>query len=285
MEVHAAERAVRVVVVDRLAVLDAVAGVVEPRAGGHRAGVERRGGRHDLERRARRVEAGRGAVQQPCRRRAGRRPAEDLAVVPLDLVGVVARRCSHGEHGAGGRLEGDGGAAVPGERALRGALELRVDRQRDRVADDGLPRQCVELRAEHRAQAAVRAGEIVVQRPLDPGPRASLGRVADEVRGQIPLWIAAEVERLAVHLLLPVRGQHRAVRRANEPALDLELGDALDGVVLTRGEVSRCPGLPVRRAHDEGTDQDEADERDPADLGIHGRAPPRGSRRAAAPPA
>ena len=158
---------------------------------------------------------------------------------------------------------------LPAERPLRGALELGIDRQRDGVADDGLPRQRVELRAEHRAQAAVRAREVVVQRALEPRPRARLRRVADDVGREISLRIAAEVERLAVHLPLPVRGQQRAVGGANEASLDLELGDALDGVVLPGREIARGPRLPVRRAHDESSDQHEPDEGDPADLGVH----------------
>ena len=48
----------------------------------------------------------------------------------------------------------------------------------------------------------------------------------------VSLRVAAEVERLAVHLIHAVRGEHSAVGRADEPALDLELGDALDRVVL-----------------------------------------------------
>ena len=90
MEVDAAEWAVGVVVVDGLAVLDAVTRVGEARARGDLPGVERRCGGHELERRAGCVEAGRGAVEQPRRRRARRRAAKDLPVVPLHLVCVVA---------------------------------------------------------------------------------------------------------------------------------------------------------------------------------------------------
>ena len=149
------------------------------------------------------------------------------------------------------------------------ALEPRVDRQHDVVADDRLARERVELRAEHRAQAAVRAGEVVVQRTLQSRSRPRLGRVADDVRSERAVRIAPEVERLAVDLPLPVRREHRAVGGADQPALDLELGDALDRVVLPRGEIARRPRLPVRRADDEHADQRQRDERDAADLGVH----------------
>ena len=139
----------------------------------------------------------------------------------------------------------------------------------DVVADDRLASERVELRAEHRAQAAVRAREVVVQRAFEPRPRARLGRVADDVRRECAVRIAAEVERLAVHLPPPVRGEHRSVGGADEAALDLELRDALDCVVLPRGEVACRPRLPVRRADDERADQRQRDERDPADLGVH----------------
>ncbi len=59
---------------------------------------------------------------------------------------------------------------------------LGIDRQRDGVADDRLPRERVELRAEHRVQVAVRARQVVVQRALEPCARPCLRRVADDVR-------------------------------------------------------------------------------------------------------
>ncbi len=81
--------------------------------------------------------------------------------------------------------------------------------------------------------------------------------------------IAPEVERLAVDLPLPVRREYRAVGGADQPALDLELGDALDRVVLPRRKIARRPRLPVGRADDEHGDQRQRDECDAADLGVH----------------
>ena len=46
-------------------------------------------------------------------------------------------------------------------------------------------------------EVRVRAGQVVVQRPLEPGARARLRRVADDVRGEPALRVAAEVERPA----------------------------------------------------------------------------------------
>ena len=269
MEGHRPEGAVRVVVVDRLPVFDAVPAVRERRLGPHPPRVECRRRRDELERRPRRVETRGGAVEQRGRGTACRAPPEDLREVALDFARVVAGRRRHREHAARGRLEGDGRTAVSGERSLGHPLELRVDRQHDVVADDRLARERVELRPEHRAQAAVRAGEVVVQRAFERCSRPRLGRVADDVRGEGPVRIAPEVERLAVDLPLPVRGQHRAVGGDDEPALDLELGDALDRVVLPRREVARRPRLPVRGADDERADQRQRDERDAADLGVH----------------
>src|SRR4029079_5275797 len=68
------------------------------------ARVERARGRHDLERRARRVQALGGAVEE---RRAAlpREPGEVL----VDLVRVEARRGVHRQDAAGARLERDHG--------------------------------------------------------------------------------------------------------------------------------------------------------------------------------
>ena len=269
MEAHRAEGAVRVVVVDRFPVFDAVPAIVEGRAGRHSPRVEGRCGGDELERRARRVQAGGGTVEQGSCGPACRAPAEDLPEVVLDLARVVPGRCRHREHASRGRLEGDRRPAVAGERPLGDPLELWVDRQHDVVAHDRLARQRVELRAEHRAEAAVRAREVIVERPLEPRARPRLGRVADDVGRERAVRVAPEVERLPVDLPLPVRREHRAVGGDDQAALDLELRDALDRVVLPRREVARRPRLPVRGADDEHADQRQRDERDPADLGVH----------------
>ena len=104
-------------------------------------GVERDRGGHDLERRARRVEALRAAVQ-------GRRAlcGEGLLQVAVDGVRVERRRRRHHEHRAGGGLERDDGAAQPalaqGGQGL--ALPLPREVQDEVVAADGAPARLVE---------------------------------------------------------------------------------------------------------------------------------------------
>jgi hypothetical protein len=205
----------------------------------------------------------------PVSRAAAAVPPEDLREIVLDLARVVPRRRRHRQHATRGRLEGDGRATVAGERPLSHALEPRIDRQHDVVADDRLPRECVELGAEHRAEAAVRAGEVVVQRAFEASPRPRLRRIPDDVGGEHGVRITAEIERLAVHPLPTVRSEHCSVSCEDEAALDLELRHALDRVVLPRREVASRPRLPVRRADDERSDQRQRDEGDPADLGVH----------------
>jgi hypothetical protein len=130
---------------DLLAVLDAVARVVEAGVGRVRARVECRRGRDHLERRAGRVEArGRavdqrrsgGAVHVPC-------PAGDLGEAPLDQVRVVGRRRRHHEHRAGPGVERDHGAAVAVQCVQRRLLCLRVDREHEVVPGDGCALQRV----------------------------------------------------------------------------------------------------------------------------------------------
>ena len=71
-------------------------------------------------------------------------------------------------------------------------------------------------------------------------------------------------------LLAHVRREHRlAVGRVDLPALDLELRDLLDRVVLARGEPARGPRLPVGRGDDERAEHHERGERDTGDLAIH----------------
>ena len=94
-----------------LAVLLAVAGVVERRVGREPAGVERGCGRDHLERRARRVLAGGRAVQKR-QRRTERVVRVACAEALLDQVRVVRRVRRHHEHAARRRLERDDRAAL-----------------------------------------------------------------------------------------------------------------------------------------------------------------------------
>ena len=64
--------------------------------------------------------------------------------------------------------------------------------------------------------------------------------------------VRPEVERLVAHLLPHVlREQRLAVGRIDLPAIDAELRNALDRVVLLRLQAARRPRLPVRGGDDQ----------------------------------
>ncbi len=253
---------------DLLPVLDAVARVAEPGFDGELAAVQRCRRGNDLECRAGKVEARRGAVEE--------RPAAELrscglAVVVFDQVRVVGRARGADEQPPGARLQRDRRAAATSERVQRDPLGARAQREDEVVALDRRPLEPVERRVEHGAQVRVRSSQEVVLGRLEPRARAHLGRVADDVRGEPVLRVLPKVESLAANLSPDVVGEHRlAVGRIDLPALDRELGDDLDRVVLLVGEARRGPGLPVGRADDERGEQHRADDRDPCDLAVHG---------------
>src|SRR5207248_6103361 len=116
----------------------------------------------------------------------------------------------------------------------------------------------------------VRAGQVVVVRALDPRLVPRAGRVADDIGEQRSGRVAAEVESLAVALDDDVAREHRpAVRGVDLSALDRELRDKPDRVVLPVGEPRVRPRLPVRHADDQAGDQDERGDTDVHDLLVH----------------
>ncbi len=259
------------IVGDLLAVLDAVAGVVEGRGGLVDARVE--GGRRsdDLEGRAGRVEAGGRPVDE---RRAGRavraaRAPRNREEVLLDEIGIVRGRRRHDEDGAGRRVERDDRAAVVAERVERDPLGVGPDRQDEVVAGDGCPLEAVERALQHRVQVRVGRRQVVVQRSLEPRARARLRRVSGHLGREVPGGIAAEVERQPVLLHRAPSGEQRTVGRVDQPAPDRELGDALDCVVLPILEPGHRPGLPVRRRDHERREQNESDHGKACDLPVH----------------
>ena len=119
-------------------------------------------------------------------------------------------------------------------------------------------------------KGAVRAGQVVVLRALEPGARAALRRVADDVRREVAVGVLAEVERLASDLPLHVRReQDAAVRGVDLSAVDGELRHARDRVVLPVGESGDRPRLPVRRRHDQRREQDDRRDGEARDLRVH----------------
>jgi hypothetical protein len=53
-----------------------------------------------------------------------------------------------------------------------------------------------------------------------------------------------------------------AVGRVDQAALDLELGDPLDRIVLAGGQARRRPRLPVGRGHDQRGDEQQREDRE-----------------------
>jgi hypothetical protein len=90
------------------------------------------------------------------------------------------------------------------------------------------------------------------------------------VRGEVAAGIAAEVERLPVDLLRHVLREHEVpVGGVDLSAVDTELRDADERVVLPRLEPRRGPRLPVRRSDDERRDQHDRRAGEPRDLFVH----------------
>ena len=188
----------------------------------------------------------------------------------LDQVRVVGGIRRHRQDAAGRGLEGDDRPALPLQQPPRQRLQPGTDSEHEVVARHGRPPQLVERRPEDGVEVRVRAGEEVVVGTLEAGAVARLRRVTDDVREQGAGRIAAEVERLATDLLLDVRGEQRTpVGGVDLAALDRELRDEPDLVVLPVGEAGVRPRLPVRRADDERRKQDQSGHADVGDLSVH----------------
>ena len=256
---------------DALAVLLAVARVVERRVRLERAAVERRRRRHDLERRPRRIETLRRAVEQRRRERArGRADARDRGEALLDRVRVVGRARRDREDPPGLRLDRDGCAALPAQRPHGRLLRAQVEREVDVVSLDRDARELVELVLRDARDVAVRAREVVVLGALEPGAGAALRRVADDVRGEVAVGVLAEVVRLAGDLLLHVRReQHASVAGVDLAAVDRERRDPGERVVLPVREAGDRERLPVRRADDQRAEQDDRANGEARDLPVH----------------
>ena len=199
-----AERRGRVEVVHALPVDGAVAGVVEGRLGLELARLERgRGGDH-LERGARHVETRARAVEERRGRPAVGLDLRDAPEAALDEVRVEARRGRHHQHLARARVERGDRSALVAEALERDGLCLEVERGHDVVPLHGLAADAVERLVHERREVRVRRRQVVVQRALEPRPRAADRAVAHDVSGELALRVHAEEERPPVDLLLDV---------------------------------------------------------------------------------
>src|SRR5207248_10843992 len=108
------------------------------------------------------------------------------------------------------------------EQLLRERLCARIEREDDVVAAYGRAAELVERALKRVAQVRVRAGEVVVQRLLEPGLRVGRRRVSDGLRRKPVLGVTAEEQPLPGDALRPVhREPRRAVVAEDEPARDL----------------------------------------------------------------
>ena len=254
---------------DPLAVLGAVAGVLEGRVRGEPVGVEGCGRRDDLERRARGEETVRGPVQERRRRLARTPDGLDLVEVALDQVRVVRRLRGERVDLAGLRVHDHRGAALAGQLRHRDSLNAGADTQDQVVAGDRDAFELVDRLVEKRPEVRVRGGQVGVLGLLETRARAHLRRIADQLCEESAGRIAPEVERLPADLAAHVGREHRPVGRADHAALDPELGDPLDRVVLLLGQARRCPGLPVGRPDDQRCEQDQRRDGELGDLAVH----------------
>jgi hypothetical protein len=166
--------------------------------------------------------------------------------VALDEVRVVARGGSEDEHPAGPGVERDRGAALARELLHRDFLSARAESRDDVVA---LLRQALELVervVEERAEIRIGAGQVVVERLLEPGARALDRRVADGMRRELVVRVDPQEDAPEVlPLLCAVPGEDRAaVGGVDRPALDGQLLDDQVGIATTRLEVGRLPEPP-----------------------------------------
>jgi hypothetical protein len=133
----------------------------------------------------------------------------------------------------------------------------------------GAAAEPVELVPERVREVRVRAGQVVVQRLLEPGARPALRRVADHLRGEALLRVAPLEERLPGDALARVHGELRAVGADDLSTRDRELRDLLDRVVLAVVQRADRPRLPVRRGDDERDEQHHRHDREMQQLLVH----------------
>ena len=127
----------------------------------------------------------------------------------------------------------------------------------------------VELLLERVGEVRVRAGQVVVERLLEPGRRPGVRRVADHLRCEVVLGVVPRVDRQAVLVGLAVLREDGAVGGEDLAAVDREPRDVRDGVFLAGREVGLRPRLPVGRRDDEDGEQDEREDGEVPELLVH----------------
>src|SRR4029078_3218375 len=132
-------------------------------------------------------------------------------------------------------VQDDGRTALAAQRGLRDPLWSDLEVEDEVVTAHRRALELVGQLVPDRPEVGVGRRQIRVLLPFDAGARAALRRVADRLRREPVRRVRAEVQRLPASLARDVLRENRlAVGRIDEAALDLELRDALDRVVLAR---------------------------------------------------
>ena len=207
------------------------------------AALERERGDHGLDRRARRVEALRRAVDEraagapgsePCTARLGSKLGQDALTSTRPVRGSSAKTAP--------------GLPVAASALMAARCAAGMQRELHVVADHRAAGQRVQLALERAAEIGVRADEVVVGRALDAGAAVGRRRVAHDVREHLARRVAALVDAPPVGGLAgAVDRELGAVGGQDQPALDRELLHDLVGVVAARRQRRLRPQLPVGR--------------------------------------
>ena len=82
--------------------------------------------------------------------------------MPLDVVGVVGRLSDERQYAAGGRLDGDRGAAVRAKRLRGDALGLEIERGVDVASVNRAAEQAIADLSDRAGEALIGARQVIV---------------------------------------------------------------------------------------------------------------------------
>jgi hypothetical protein len=249
-------------VVQRRAAEDLAVAAVDRAVGRELAAVERRGGGHDLERRARRV----GALGRPVGLRGVLQRAAVRRVLDR-LVRVVAGDRRHRQDPSGRRLHRHDRAGPAGESVDRRLLDVGLDRQVHVVA----ALVALDQPVDRRRQLDRLAAQPLVLRLLETG--LAEVRVADPDRRHVvrALGVPPLVDRVAgrARLLAHAAGQHGAVRRDDLAARHPLGADQVAIVLRARAQRLVVEDGPPRRVGEQQREHADDDQVEVADRLVH----------------